>query len=267
MSAVVAALYDIHANLPALDAVLADVERAGAVVVVIGGDIAFGPMPAATLDRLAALDRPGGRVRFVRGNTDRLVADAYESWGAGRLPRGDGPTPLPPPAWAAKRLEPVHRELLARLEPTVTLDVAGLGEVLFCHATPRSDEELITLHTPDGRIAAALAGCSQALVVAGHTHVQFDRVAGGRRLVNAGSVGMPYEDAPGAYWALLHDGAVSLRRSEYDHEAAAASILATGYPEAEELARESLLEPIGRERAAALFEELGAANGEPFALP
>ena len=263
-SPVVAALFDIHANLPALQATLDDVERAGADVVVIGGDVVFGPMPGATLDRLAEL---GGRARFVRGNTDRLVADAYESWGAGRLPRGDGPEPLPVPAWAAKRLTPAHRERLARLEPTITLAVPGLGDVLFCHATPRSDEEIVTLRTPDPRVAAALAEASAPLVVAGHTHVQFDRVVGERRLVNAGSVGMPFEDEPGAYWALLADGEVSLRRTAYDHERAGASILATGYPEAEELVRESLLEPIGRDRAAALFEELGAANGEPFAFP
>ena len=229
--------------------------------------MAFGPMPADSLDRLIGLDAAGRSVRFVRGNTDRLVADAYESWGAGRLPPGDGPEPLAPTAWAAKRLAPVHRELLARLDPTVTVDIAGFGEVLFCHATPRSDEEIVTLHTPDARIEDALADVTARLVVAGHTHVQFDRLVGGRRFVNAGSVGMPYEDAPGAYWALLHDGEVSLRRTAYDHEAAAASILASGYPEAEQLARESLLEPMGRERAAALFEELGAANTEPFSLP
>src|SRR5690349_18203816 len=123
----VAALYDIHANLPALDAVLAEADAAD--LVVVGGDFAHGPLPAETVDRLRGL---GDRVRFIRGNADREVA-------------GDD-------AWQRGPLGPERLEFLAGLPETLTLDVEGLGSVLFCHGSPRSDEEIMTVVTPDDRL-------------------------------------------------------------------------------------------------------------------
>src|SRR5262245_20899731 len=132
----VAVLADIHGNLPALDAVLRDVEAAGVDVIVLNGDIADGPMPAETLDRLVAL---GSRAIWVRGKTDRWLVDAYD----GTLEPSRYPTNAPAAwfEWCAARLGADHRDLLAGLPLTVTLDVDGLGPVAFCHGTARDDNE------------------------------------------------------------------------------------------------------------------------------
>ena len=205
----VAALYDIHANLTALDAVLAEAGEAD--LVVVGGDFAHGPLPAETVDRLRGL---GDRVRFIRGNADREV---------GR-----------PDAWQRAPLGDDRLAFLAGLPETVTIEIDGLGSVLFCHGSPSSDEEIITAVTPEDRLGRILADVSQPVVVCGHTHHQFDRTAHGIRVVNAGSVGMPYEGRPGAFWAMLGPD-VELRSTAYDLDAAAEAIVASGYPGADEL--------------------------------
>jgi len=128
--------------------------------------------------------------------------------------------------WTRSRLSGEQLEFLARLPQTASLEVEGLGRVLFCHATPRSDEEVLTRISPDQRWLDALAGVDESVVVCGHTHVQFDRHVGDIRLVNAGSVGMPYEREPGAYWALLGPD-VELRRTEHEP----ADIAGSGWPE------------------------------------
>jgi putative phosphoesterase len=187
----VAALYDVHGNLPALDAVLAEVD---ADVIVVGGDTVMGPQPAETLERLRSLD---GDVRFIRGNADREVYD-------------DKPGFAPPEALehVRERLSPEQVDFLRSLPLTVSV-----GRVLFCHATPRNDEEIFTKISPEERWREALAGVDADVVVCGHTHVQFDRRIGDIRLVNAGSIGMPYEHEPGAYWAFLDGTDVELRRT------------------------------------------------------
>jgi len=215
----VAALYDVHGNLPALAAVLAEVDALGADAIVVGGDVASGPMPVETLDALRARG-----ARFVRGNADRVLdldgADEGETWVRARR-------------WVAARLGDERLAFLAALPLDLTLEPSALGRVRFCHGAPGSDELTITRLTPDERLRKLLADVEEQVVVCGHTHVQFDRVVEGIRVVNAGSVGAPYEAEPGAYWALLDDD-VELRRTEYDVEAAAAAIVATGYPKAEE---------------------------------
>jgi putative phosphoesterase len=187
----VAALYDIHGNLAALDAVLADVD---ADVIVVGGDTVLGPSPGETLERLRALD---GDVRFIRGNADREVYD-------------DKPGFAPPEALehVRSRLTTEQVDFLRTLPLTVSI-----GRVLFCHATPRSDEEILTKISAEERWREALAAVDADVVVCGHTHVQFDRQIDDIRLVNAGSVGMPYEHEPGAYWAFLDGADVELRHT------------------------------------------------------
>jgi putative phosphoesterase len=191
----IAALYDIHGNLPALDAVLADVARARVDVIVVGGDVASGPLPAQTIDRLCALASP---THFVRGNADREAVAAFD---APPQPPGDDPA-AQAAAFTASRLSRAQRDFLDGFEPTVTLEVHGLGRVLFCHGSPRSDTEVITSATPDARLTPMLAGVDAPTVVGGHTHRQFDRRLQRWRVVNAGSVGMPYEGRRGAFWAL-----------------------------------------------------------------
>jgi len=242
----VAVLNDIHGNVPALEAVLADVEAAGADLIVLGGDIASGPMPAETLDLLLRL---GERVVALHGNADREQVRLFD---------GGLPDPGVPPewreavTWAGQRLARRHRDYLAGLPPTLTYRVDGVGEVLFCHATPRNDLEIFTAASPDERVLPMLAGVRSDLVVCGHTHMQFDRRVGEVRVVNAGSVGMPYGD-PGAYWLRLGPD-VDLRRTAYDLDAAAARIRATDYPAAEDFASNNVLRPASAAEATAIFE-------------
>jgi predicted phosphodiesterase len=214
MVATVAVLSDIHGVLPALDAVLAEPELGAADRIVLTGDIAAGPQPAQVLDRLLSL---GERVTWVRGNADRELAD---------LARGkDIPVPDEISPWAASQLSRDQVSLLAGLPHPVTCDVDGFGQVLFCHGTPRDDEEVVLADTRIERWAEVLEGlpADVTTVACGHTHMPFLRLAHGRLIVNPGSVGMPYGRA-GAHWALLAGGAVTLRRSEFDAAAACAAI-------------------------------------------
>ena len=247
----VAGLYDIHGNLPALEATLAEVDAVGCDRIVVGGDVALGPMPRETLDLLLAR---GDRVSFVRGNCDREMISML----------GREPEPAKPLEarfrWAVDQLTPAQRELLAGLPTTLELEVDGLGPVLFCHGSPRDDDEIFTRATPESRIAPALAGVTARVVLCGHTHVQYDRVVNGVRLVNAGSVGMPFEGRPGAYWTLLGPD-VTPRITHYDLDRAARDILASGYPRADEFVRQDLLAPMTADEAIELMEKYAQQRG------
>jgi predicted phosphodiesterase len=245
----VAALYDIHANLPALEAVLHEPDVATAGVVVVGGDALAGPMPAETLALLAGL---GDRVAWVRGNTEREVIEH-----AGADP-GAGDAWERRATWVAGRLTPADLVVAGSWPETVTIDVDGLGPVLFCHGSPRSDSEIVTAISEPVRVAPMLAGVGPGTVVCGHTHVQFDRTVAGKRLVNAGSVGMPYEGSPGARWCLLGPD-VELRRTGYDVLAAVARIRATDMPDPDEFASD-LVRPATALAATREFEALAGGR-------
>jgi predicted phosphodiesterase len=239
----IAVLCDIHGNLPALQAVLAEVEEAGVDLVVFGGDVAAGPMPVETIEVLAAYSRPA---RFVRGNADRQMVESFDG-----MPRAGNPSDR----WLASVLNRAHRDFLSTFEPSVEVAVDGLGLVICCHAGLDSDEvPIITPATPDDVIAEALASAHGKLVVAGHTHMQFDRRVANGRMVNAGSVGKPYADQPGAYWALL-GLEVELRRTAYDFAAAADAVRGSGIPQREEWAAE-VLRPPTAEEAITVFEKM-----------
>jgi putative phosphoesterase len=178
----VAALYDIHGNLAALEAVLPDIPDDATILV--GGDIcAGGDRPSETLARLRGL---GDRVRWVRGNADREL-----------FPGEGGLVP-----------EPLVEETRSKLSEEEIAFLHGLpavqriGDVLYCHASPRNDTDIFTERTPEERIAFLFDGLDARVVVCGHTHTQYERTVAGVRVVNAGSVGMPYEEEPGAYWLL-----------------------------------------------------------------
>jgi predicted phosphodiesterase len=209
----VAVLSDIHGHLPALEAVLVEVDRAGVDRIVLTGDIASGPMPVPTLLRLLDL---GERAVWVGGNGERELVDVPE------VP----PDPVVP--WAAAQLTTELRSHMAGLPLTVTLDVDGLGPTVFCHATPRDDEEVVLVDSTLQRWTEVLAGRPEQTVVLGHTHMPFVRLVDRRLVVNPGSVGMPYGTG-GAHWALLGPG-VELRRTDYDIDAACATLAAHGYP-------------------------------------
>jgi predicted phosphodiesterase len=248
----VAALYDIHGNLPALEAVLSDVARHSPDLIVVGGDIASpGPMPRETLECLLALR---GRARFIRGNTDHELVETYDGTSTQRETVGDENVWASRHKWAAEQITQAQRNFLASLPETLALGIDGLGPTLFCHGSPRRDDEIITQLTPAARLDEVLTGTNASVVVCGHTHVQFDRLHRGRRVVNAGSVGMHREGRPGAYWVLLGPN-VKLQRTLYDVDDAARRIRATGYPEPDELLeRLTADDPSIAETASALFE-------------
>jgi putative phosphoesterase len=237
----VAALYDVHGNLPALDAVLEDVERERPDAIVFGGDIVAGPLPRETLERVPSR---GEEARLIRGNADRAVAAM----------RRDVPAPSLGPnrdalEWVAARLTDEQLDLLAALPLTITLEVDGVGSVCFCHATPRDDEEIFTERTPDEVVEELLVETVEEVVVCGHTHMQFDRLVNRWRVVNAGSVGMPYDEGKQPRWAMLGPD-ISLRSTELDRVRAVDMIRASGSPQAEDF----LAGGPSREEALDLFE-------------
>ncbi|WP_216206046.1 metallophosphoesterase family protein [Amycolatopsis aidingensis] len=246
----VAVLSDIHGVLPALQAVLAEPEVAAADLVLLTGDMAAGPQPSATMDLLAGL---GERALWVSGNADRELVTLA----------GGGQTEIPDPIapWAAGQLTPAQLERLAALPATASVEVRGLGPVLFCHATPRDDEEIVLADSAPARWLEVLDGVDPRVrtVVCGHTHMPFTRLVGGRTVVNPGSVGMPYGTA-GAHWALLGGSAgpaIQLRRTMFDTEAACKSIMDTsGYPGVAEWVDTFVRNPASDLEAHAVFAPL-----------
>jgi putative phosphoesterase len=230
----VAAIYDIHGNLPALEAVLQDIRQAEVDHVVVGGDVLPGPMPCETITCLLDLDIP---VQFVQGNGDREVLARMRGTETGSVPEQFREVMR----WVAQQLHPEYEGLLASWPETLRLQIRGLGEVLFCHATPRSDTEVFTRLTSEDRLLPLFEGLDVPVVVCGHTHMQFDRMIGQIRVVNAGSVGMPFGE-PGAYWLLLGPD-VQLRHTPYDLMNAAERIRDTKYPQAQDFAARNVLQP------------------------
>jgi len=230
----VAALYDIHGNLPALEAVLESVRGAMIDHVLVGGDVVLGPMPRETLACLLDLGIP---VQFIRGNCDREVLGSL----ADRTGSTGSPSYRQAMRWVAQQLRADDRRMLTNWPETVRLKVSGLGEVLFCHATPRNDTDIFTRLTPEDRLLPLFQNLGVPMVVCGHTHMPFDRTIGRVRVVNAGSVGMPF-GAPGADWLLLGPE-VRLQHTTYDLATAADRIRGTAYPQADEFVQQSLMKP------------------------
>jgi predicted phosphodiesterase len=215
----VAALYDVHGFRLALETVLMEVEREQVDAVVFGGDLFLGPQPAETAELVRSVD-----AHFVRGNCDREPDD-----------------------WTRSKLDDATLAWSRGWPLTVELD-----GVLYCHAVPQDDARpIITDASPPQRFDEVLAGVDARLVVAGHTHMQFRR----GRWVNAGSIGMPYEDDVAAFWALVSDD-VELRRTPFDVDRAAEEVLATGWPEAETFVAENIRKPPSRAEATEYFEGL-----------
>jgi predicted phosphodiesterase len=250
----VAALYDIHGNDAALAAVLAELDEIGVDLIVIGGDVAGGPFPNETVDAVRAL---GDRALAIRGNGERELVEARLHLDAGSARSDPGDIWSSRTHWAAGELDQARLDWMGALPPLSSVEIDGLGDVLFCHASPRSDEEIITPLSPTERVAPMLAGVAQRIVVNGHTHAQFQRQVAGTRLVNAGSVGMPYEARPDAYWALLGP-AIELRRTPYDVAAFGERVRASGFPDAEDFAT-WLAEPPGADEAHEFFERMATS--------
>ncbi|MEM6702232.1 MAG: metallophosphoesterase family protein [Acidobacteriota bacterium] len=239
----VAALYDVHGNLPALRAALDEVRVEGVDVLVVGGDVFPGPLAEDCLALLESYEKP---VHYLRGNGENDLL-ALRHGHMLQLP----PAVLESLAWQADRLDEDTVTFLERWPETMTLAVS-LGEVLFCHATPQSDRALVTERTSVEHLRLLLEGVAAGIVVSGHTHMAFDRRVGRRRWINAGSVGMPF-GTPGAHWLLLSDEATA-RRTSYDAAAAAREILTSSDPHARSFANSSVLSVPSAEEMLELFE-------------
>lgn len=244
----VAALYDIHGNLPALEAVLEEVRQSEVDEVVVGGDVVPGPMPTETIARLLDLQMP---VRFIRGNGDREILEGRRGSEYGSVPEQFRESLR----WTARRLDDSHERLLASWPRVLRMDVHGIGQVLFCHATPANDTDIFTRLTPVETLAPIFDAAQTSLVVCGHTHMAFDRLVGRTRIVNAGSVGMPFGE-PGAYWLLLGPR-VEPRHTLYDLDRAADRIRETSYPDAARFAARHVLNPPSEQEMLDLFSRVG----------
>jgi predicted phosphodiesterase len=253
----VAALYDIHGNLPALEAVLQDIRQANVNQIVIGGDVIPGPMPRETLGRLLELNLP---THFIYGNGELAILAEMAGARTGSVSYWGTTSGARPPEsileiyrWTAAQLQPEFEPLLARWPKTFQLQIDGLGQVLFCHSTPRSETEIFTRLTSEDRLLPLFDQLQVAVIVCGHTHMQFDRTIGRTRVVNAGSVGMPFGE-PGAYWLLLGPD-VQLRHTPYDLMSAAERIRATSYPQAQDFAADNVLQPPSEEKMLDAFSK------------
>jgi putative phosphoesterase len=213
----VAALYDIHGMPWALEAVLGDLD---ADTIVVGGDFVYGPYPAETLERVRGLD-----AEVVQGNCETS-----------------------PSEWDRQNLTDEQLEWAASLPLALELD-----GVTYCHAAPHDNTEITTAATPDEAIAQTFRGLTGTFVI-GHTHHQFDRTVDGLRVVNAGSVGMPYEGEVAAFWTVVEDGEPHHRRTPIDIERAVREIRASGWPTGEEFIVENLLTVVDREQSIAALE-------------
>jgi predicted phosphodiesterase len=241
----IAVLNDIHANLPALEAVLDEVRDAGVDGVVLGGDVLPGPMQRDTLDRLRTLDVP---VHAIYGNgelallaqLDAATPDSVTYWGT----TSGGPMPERYREWirwGARELSTEDVNWVRSWPITLRLEIESIGDVLFCHGTPTSETDAFTSQTPEDVLKPVFDGLGVRLVVCGHTHMQFDRTIGATRVVNAGSVGSPF-GRTGADWLLLGPD-VQLRHTNYDLQAAADRVRATTFPGAQEFADVNILNP------------------------
>jgi predicted phosphodiesterase len=234
-------LYDVHGNTDALLAVLNDPRAAKPDAVVIGGDAVPGPFAATTLDLIDAIDVP---VHWVRGNGEREVAAA----------RTDEEPPDPKDmatvsAWLTAKELGRRAHGMGELPLTLTLD-----GVLFCHATPRRDDEILTRISPQERWDEAFAQTEEPLVIAGHTHQQHDCRAAATRYINAGSVGLPYEGDGAARWVWIEDGEPTLNATPYDAKAAGRRMLEeAGWPDERSLSA-ALIDPVDPMVVTKLFE-------------
>jgi putative phosphoesterase len=242
----VLALYDIHGNVDALESVLADGRARQPDAVVVGGDVVPGAFARECLELLREQEAP---IHWVRGNGEREVAASAASGTDPASVPGDDLAELTA-ALTAATLSADVCEWLGTLPTTVELD-----GVLYCHASPRRDDEMLTRISPAERWADTLAGVRHRLVVAGHTHQQDDRRVGDVRFVNAGSVGLPYEGDPAARWAWISDGIPELRRTAYEGAAAGRRMLAAGWPDQRSIDG-GLIDPVDPMFVTKLFEGL-----------
>jgi predicted phosphodiesterase len=230
--------------------VLAEIDQDPVDAIVVAGDVVGGPLVSEALELLRA--RPES-MRWIGGNSEREAVAAYDG-----EPTSDD-EPGRAAAWSAAALDRRWRDELASWPIALVLD-----DVVFCHGSPRRDDEILTRATPDEVLSDALAGVSEPLVVGGHTHQQLVRtVPSGVTYANGGSVGLPYEGRPGAYWMLVVDGVPELRKTSYDLPAAVEELRASGFAGVNGQISGSLLDPADPDWVTAFFEHNAGRGADP----
>jgi putative phosphoesterase len=228
----IAAIYDIHGNPPALEAVLHAIKEKEVDLIVVGGDVVAGPLPVETLTLLQRITVP---THFILGNAESDVLRHL----AGKAINGLSERANEVARWVTQQLSAEHKQFLSSWTPTRQLKTDTWGDVFFCHGTPRSDSEIFTRLTSKEKLAPIFENLSASVVVCGHTHMQFERTIGRVRVVNAGSVGMPF-GRTGADWLLL-DSEISFNHTDYDINKAAKRIRQSDYPQAEDFVVNNVL--------------------------
>lgn len=248
----VAALYDIHGNLSALQAVLEEVRGIGVDHIVVGGDVVPGPLAGQCLELLLDLELPAS---FISGNGERNVLAVINGQETDPVPE----QVLSAMRWVGQQLDSRQQQMMGAWPGTAQLTIPGQGEVLFCHATPLSDSDIFTRKTPASGLLPIFDGVDQQVVICGHTHMQFDRMIGKTRVVNAGSVGMPFGQ-PLAQWLLI-GSEIQLRQTDYDLSFAADQVRASGYPQAEQFVSQNILAVPDEKRMLEFFEQSALRTG------
>ncbi|MEQ9425908.1 MAG: metallophosphoesterase family protein [Cyclobacteriaceae bacterium] len=239
----IAVLYDIHGNLPALEAVIAEVGQLEVDEIIVGGDVVVGPMSKECLELLLNIDNP---IKFIYGNCEVAVLDVADNKPLTNLPQNV----VEDIFWTTNSLSAGQLQEIRKWPKIVVSDIPGIGKTLFCHATPRNENEIFTILTVEEKLLPIFNSCDADIVICGHTHMQFDRMVGSKRIVNAGSVGMPFGKT-GAYWLYI-DTDFHLKCTTYNLNLAEKSILQTGYPHPDDFIK-SITTPQSEETMLEIF--------------
>ncbi|MEP5612784.1 MAG: metallophosphoesterase family protein [Cyclobacteriaceae bacterium] len=240
----VAVLYDIHGNLPALEAVMLEIQNHPVDQIVVGGDVIVGPMSRECLELLMALQVP---IHYIKGNCEVSVLDQINSKPLPPLPE----SVIKDIQWTAEQMSKDHHDFMESWPLTNSLHLEGFGKILFCHATPRNENEIFTRETSEEKLIPIFKNLEADMVICGHTHMQFDRKVGTIRVLNAGSVGMPFGKT-GAHWLLLGKE-IEMKQTSYNLQNAADLILESAYPSRESFTNTNLLNPPTEESMLELF--------------
>lgn len=230
----IAALYDIHGNLPALEAVASELNDLPIDRIIIGGDVLPGPMPLECLKLISSFRAP---VDYITGNGELSVIDASKGALSSKLP----PNVQKAIQWNADLLSAGDIDALEQWPQTLSQMNTSAGDIFFCHATPLNPFDIFTKLTPESELLDMFEQVNEPTIICGHTHMQFERRIGSKRVINAGSVGMPF-GAPGADWLLIGDD-FELKHTDYDLDLAAQVVSKTEYPDAREFAKNNILDP------------------------
>ncbi|CAG9000270.1 MAG: hypothetical protein CENE_02264 [Candidatus Celerinatantimonas neptuna] len=249
----IASIYDIHANPFALDAVIQDIKTHHVDLIVVGGDVIAGPLPGKTLAQLQQLAVPA---QFILGNAENECLRYLSGKPIGELSSHSELVTR----WVAAQLSDADQQWIRQWLTTWSIQTDPLGTLLFCHATPKSDTEIVTRLTCDEKIAAQLVEPPASVIICGHTHMPFERTVCTTRWINSGSVGMPFGKA-GADWLLIDNG-IHFMHTDYDTNHAALAMQHTDYPDIQAFIEHNILSVPSENEALQFLEKISAKSIE-----